>query len=75
MFKTFPVLFPKKPVMKIVLVYRSKKLGYHSIENVFGSVQRELMAKGDVETVYVENRGFSFANLVALRKFVKKSSV
>ena len=56
--------------MKIVLVYRSKKLGYHSIENVFGSVQRELMAKGDVETVYVENRGFSFANLFALRKFV-----
>ena len=56
--------------MKIVLVFRSKKLGYHSIENVFGSVQRELMAKADLETVYVENRGFSFANLFALRKFV-----
>ncbi len=57
--------------MKIVLVYRSKKLGYHSIENVFGAVQKELMAKGKVETVYVENQGFSFANLVALRKFVR----
>ena len=56
--------------MKIVLVYRSKKLGYHSIENVFGTIQKELMTKGEVEAVHVENRGFSLTNLFALKKFV-----
>src|SRR6185295_19924505 len=58
--------------MKIVLVFRSKKLKYHSIENVFGTIKDELAAKGDVETVYVDNPGFSLANLLALRKYVKK---
>lgn len=56
--------------MKLVLIYRSKKLRYHSIENVFGTIQDELSARGDVDSVYVDKRGFSFTNLFELRKFV-----
>ena len=57
--------------MKIVLIFRSRKLGYHSIENVFSSLHKELAAKGEVETVYVDEMGFSISNLFTLRKFVK----
>ena len=57
--------------MKIVLIFRSKKLRYHSIENVFGTIKNELSAKGEVETVCVDDCGFSITNLLALRKYVK----
>jgi glycosyltransferase involved in cell wall biosynthesis len=57
--------------MNVVLIFRSKKLRYHSIENVFGTVKDELSARGKVETVYVDERGFSLSNLLALRKYVK----
>jgi glycosyltransferase involved in cell wall biosynthesis len=57
--------------MKIILIFRSKKLKYHSIENVFGTIKDELSAKGEVETVYVDQGGFSIANLLALRKYAK----
>jgi glycosyltransferase involved in cell wall biosynthesis len=56
--------------MKVVLIFRSKKLRYHSIENVFGTLKDELRANDEVETVYVKERGFSIANLLALRKYV-----
>jgi glycosyltransferase involved in cell wall biosynthesis len=58
--------------MKIVLIFRSKKLRYHSIENVFGTIKDELSAMGEVETLYVDERGFSLSNLLALRKYAKK---
>jgi glycosyltransferase involved in cell wall biosynthesis len=56
--------------MKVVLIFRSKKLSYHSIENVFGAIKDELGATDDVEAIYVNKRGFSIANLLALRKYV-----
>ena len=56
--------------MKIVLVFRSKKLGYHSIENVFRTIHKELISKGEVERVYVEHPGFSIANLFELRRIL-----
>lgn len=60
--------------MKIVLIFRSKKLRYHSIENVFGTIKDELTANGDVETVYVNECGFNLNNLFELRKQVKQHS-
>jgi glycosyltransferase involved in cell wall biosynthesis len=58
--------------MKVVLIFRSKKLSYHSIENVFDTIKDELSARGEVESVYVNECGFSFSNLLTLRKYVKK---
>jgi glycosyltransferase involved in cell wall biosynthesis len=60
--------------MKLVLIFRSKKLKYHSIENVFGTIHNELSANGPVETIYVDNSGFSIINLFRLRKLIKKYS-
>jgi glycosyltransferase involved in cell wall biosynthesis len=57
--------------MKVVLIFRSKKLRYHSIENVFGTIYDDLSTRGDIESVYVEKRGFRLSNLFALRKYVK----
>lgn len=58
--------------MKVVLIFRSKKLRYHSIENVFGTIQNQLGFDEDVEAVYVEKRGFSLLNLLNLRKTIRK---
>lgn len=60
--------------MKIVLVFRSKRLKYHSIENVFGAIQDELSANGEVEHVYVEKAGFRLSNIFGLRKLAKSST-
>lgn len=59
--------------MKIVLIFRSKKLGYYSIENVFGTINPVLSGNGEVETVFVENVGFSLNNLFAVRKFIRRN--
>ncbi|HUQ66878.1 MAG TPA: glycosyltransferase family 1 protein [Flavitalea sp.] len=58
--------------MKIVLIFRSNKLGYHSIENVFGTIHRELSACEQVESYYVQNSGFSLFNILNLLKLVKQ---
>jgi glycosyltransferase involved in cell wall biosynthesis len=60
--------------MKLVLVFRSKRLNYHSIENVFGTIHDELCDNGDVESVYVDKGGFGLSNLFSLRKHVKSGT-
>lgn len=57
--------------MKINLIFRSKQLKYHSIENVFGTIRSELPDNGGVECFYVEKGGFNLSNLSDLRKHVK----
>ena len=57
--------------MKTVLIFRSKKLRFYSIENVFDTIKGELSARGEVETIYLEDPGISIANLLALKKYVK----
>lgn len=59
--------------MKTVLIFRSKRLKYHSIENVFDTIKHELSHNGTVESVFVEKAGFSFANLFDLRKLVRSN--
>ena len=57
--------------MKVALIFRSKKLGYHSIENVFDTVREKLAGKVELLSVYVDEPGFSANNILELRKFVK----
>ncbi len=57
--------------MKVNLIFRSKQLKYHSIENVFGTIHSELSENGGVDCFYVEKGGFNLSNLAALRKHVK----
>lgn len=59
--------------MKIVLIFRSKLLKYHSIENVFGTIKDDLSANGEVEYVFVDKVGFRLSNIFALRKLVKSN--
>ena len=58
--------------MKVVLIFRSKKLSYHSIENVFSAIKDQLGHNGDVESVYVEKCGFSLSNLITLKRTIRK---
>lgn len=57
--------------MKIVLVFRSPRLGYHSIENVFGTIRDALSTKATVEFVSVDEVGFKPKNITALRKLTR----
>jgi glycosyltransferase involved in cell wall biosynthesis len=59
--------------MKIVFVFRSKKLGYHSIENVFDIVRNELADKIEVEALYVPHAGFRLSNIFWLKNAVKSN--
>src|SRR5688500_13017523 len=59
--------------MKLVFVFRSKQLKYYSIENVFRTIRDQLTGDGEVESIFVEKRGFSFSNLLALRKAIRKN--
>ena len=59
--------------MRVVLIFRSKLLRYHSIENVFGTIKDDLSTNGEVEYVFVDKVGFRLSNIVALRKLVKSS--
>ena len=60
--------------MKVVVIFRSKLLKYHSIENVFDTIRDELSAHHEVEYVSVEKAGFRLANIFFLRKLVKSRS-
>ncbi|MBL7698732.1 MAG: glycosyltransferase [Chitinophagaceae bacterium] len=57
--------------MKVVLIFRSRLLNYHSIENVFGTIQNDLSANGEIEYVCVDKVGFRLSNIFALRKLVR----
>lgn len=57
--------------MKINLIFRSRRLKYHSIENVFDTIHHELSGNGNVECFYVDKVGFSLSNLFSLRKLVR----
>lgn len=58
--------------MRLTLIYRSKKLKYHSIENVFGAVRGQLCKENEIEEFYVEKEGFRLSNLLQLRAVARK---
>lgn len=58
--------------MRLALIFRSKKLKYHSIENVFGALHSHLCSYNDVESIYVEKEGFKLSNLLHLRTKASK---
>lgn len=57
--------------MKIILIFRSVRLGFHSIENVFDTIRPALLAKAPIEFVAVEEVGFKPGNITAMRRLVK----
>jgi glycosyltransferase involved in cell wall biosynthesis len=63
--------------MNLVLIFRSKRLRYHSIENVFNSLHSELSQHANVEIMHVEKRGFSITNMLFARKYAiaRKDSI
>src|SRR5690348_16622727 len=60
--------------MNLALIFRSKRLQYHSIENVFGAIYDELQKSHSVQAIYVEKEGFRISNLLSLRKFASRQS-